>query len=84
MIVISAVGDNSPASRAEIEPGSVVVAVDGTPVAGKTLGEAILAIRGDVGTPVTLGLLEGKPPEKRSVTLTREKAAPSAVTHHTP
>jgi carboxyl-terminal processing protease len=73
-IIVSAVSDNSPASRAEIEPGSVVVAVDGKAVAGKTLAEATLAIRGDVGTRVTLDLLEGKPPVKRTLVLTREKA----------
>jgi Do/DeqQ family serine protease len=65
--VISAVEPGSPAARAGLEPGMVVVAVDGTPIeSGRALANAIgLAERGQA---LTLTVLDGE--RRRRLTLT--------------
>src|SRR4051812_49220195 len=59
--VVNSVIENSPASRAKIQPGSVIVAVDGVPLEGLSMSEVVQAIRGEQGTTITLDLLEGTP-----------------------
>lgn len=48
---------NTPAERAGVKAGDVILAIDGNPMNGKPLLESILLIRGPSGTPVTLTLL---------------------------
>jgi carboxyl-terminal processing protease len=45
-----------PAEQAGVRAGDVIVAVDGTDIAGQTLEEAVSRIRGPLGTSVTLTL----------------------------
>ena len=71
--VVRAVSENSPAGRAGIKPGDVVVSVNGTNAFGMTFAELMQAIRGDEGTQVTLELDDGTPEGRRQVTLTRER-----------
>ena len=49
--------EESPALKAGVEVGDVVLEVDGEPVGGKTVDEVINQVRGPVGTKVTM-LLE--------------------------
>jgi C-terminal peptidase prc len=55
-IVITQPFPAGPAARAGIRTGDVVVAIDGEPVAGRTLGDVVDQIAGPVGAQVLLGL----------------------------
>ena len=46
--------DGSPAERAELEPGDVILGVEGESVEGKSLQEVVDLVRGPVGSRVTL------------------------------
>ena len=60
----------SPAEKAGLRAGEVIVSVDGIAVAGLTLEQVVAKIRGPVGTNVTLGLqdLDGS---QRTLTIVR-------------
>src|SRR5918995_4923901 len=57
--------EDSPAKRAGIREGDVVVSVDGKSLAGRTSQEATTQIKGPAGTSVTLGVLAGGEGEPR-------------------
>lgn len=59
----------SPASRENLRRKDRIVAVDGKPVDGKTLAEAVAMIQGDNGVPVVLSIERGA--EKFNVTIIR-------------
>lgn len=62
--------DDTPAFRAGIEPGDLVSHLDGEPVLGLTLAEAVEKMRGGVGTDILLTIRRaGRPPF--DVTITR-------------
>jgi len=63
--------DDTPASKAGIMPGDLIFALDGEPVQGLTLQEAVEKMRGKVGTPIKISIRRaGKDPF--DVSLTRE------------
>lgn len=68
----------SPAYRAGIRPGDVVTHIDGESTEDMNFAEAVLTIRGEPGTEVTLGILRDS--ETRDVTITREVIDLSTVT----
>lgn len=54
--------DGTPAQRAGIEPGDIIVKLDGKPVKGLSLTDAVDAMRGEAGSKVDLTILrEGNP-----------------------
>jgi carboxyl-terminal processing protease len=61
----------SPAAKAGIEPGDVVVSVDGESIAGKSSAEATARIKGPEGTDVTIGVLDAGAGKVRRLKLTR-------------
>ena len=68
-LIIRAVHPSGPASRSGIAHGEEVVSVNGQTLQGKTYQEAVMLIRGDIGTSVKLGL-QG-PQGERTVSVVR-------------
>jgi len=71
--VIVAPMDGSPAQKAGIRPGDIIVKVDGADTAGLSLPEVVRRILGRAGTQVTLTLAVPRTGETRTVTIRREK-----------
>jgi carboxyl-terminal processing protease len=63
----------SPADRAGIEVGDLVVSVEGESLAGVNSEVAVAKIKGPEGSEVTLGVLRPSNGERRSLRLTREQ-----------
>ncbi|MEO1027887.1 MAG: S41 family peptidase [Pseudomonadota bacterium] len=70
--------DDTPASRAGLQTGDLLTAIDGNPIIGLTLTDAVRDMRGEVGTDITITVIrEGR--EAFDVTLTRETIRPKSV-----
>ncbi len=68
-LIIRAVHPSGPASRAGIAHGEEIVSVNEQTLQGKTYQEAVMLIRGEIGTSVKLGL-QG-PQGERTVSVVR-------------
>jgi carboxyl-terminal processing protease len=68
--VISPIED-TPAYRAGLKPGDLIIKLDETNVKGLTLNEAVKRMRGKPNTDITLTILRKGEPKPRIVTLTR-------------
>jgi len=80
-IVIVAPFRDSPADKAGIRAGDVILTVDGESTAGWTVGQAVRLIRGPQGSEVTLGVLH-ESGESEDITITRAVIAiPTVFTH---
>jgi carboxyl-terminal processing protease len=79
-VVIAAPMDNSPAQRAGLRPGDVILKVDGENIANRRLDEVVGHILGPVGTQVTLTILDPRTGNTRDVTLERAKITIDNVT----
>ena len=64
--------DDTPAAKAGIQAGDLIVEIDGTQVQGMTLNEAVDKMRGKVNTPITLTVVRQGKPEPFDVKLTRD------------
>jgi carboxyl-terminal processing protease len=78
-IVIIRPYPNSPAEAAGVQAGDVIIAVDGESTEGWSVDEAVLRIRGEKGTEVTIGVqrLDGSTAE---FTITRDEVQVDSVT----
>jgi carboxyl-terminal processing protease len=74
--------DNTPASRAGITTGDIIVKVDGQPINGLTLDKIVNELRGPVGSKVTLDIARKKVPAPITVTLERQIIKVASVKHH--
>ncbi|HUO43661.1 MAG TPA: S41 family peptidase [Burkholderiales bacterium] len=63
--------DDSPAARADIKPGDLIVKLDDTAVKGMTLADAVKRMRGKPDTKITLTIVRKGNPKPLVVTLTR-------------
>jgi len=71
--------DNSPASRANVQAGDVISAIDGQNAAGMSVSDVSNKLRGAMGTSITVTFLrDGE--EARDVVLTREVIKIESVT----
>ena len=69
--VVAPIAD-SPAARAGMQAGDLIVRVDGEPVAGMPLAEAIARMRGQPGTQVSLAIRRSGIDNEITVALTRD------------
>lgn len=69
-IVIQAVISPSPADSAGINPRDIILSIDGRPIRGRNLQEAVDELRGEPGSEITLEILTPEA-ETREVTLVR-------------
>ena len=65
--------DDTPASRAGLQAGDLILKVDDTFVKGKTLSEAVGLLRGPVDSEVELSVLSEGAEKPRRVTLVRDR-----------
>lgn len=73
--------DETPAANAGIQGGDLITHIDGTPVVGKTLTEAVKEMRGPVGSPITITVIRDEEPAPFEVKITREKILVRSVRH---
>ena len=73
--------DDTPASRAHLQPGDYITAINGSSIVGQPLDEAVKQMRGPVGTAITLTIAREKT-DPFTVRLVREVVAIKSVTHH--
>src|SRR5712664_563440 len=73
--------DDTPASKAGIQPGDLIFALDGEPVQGMTLQEAVEKMRGKVGSPIKLGIRRSNK-DPFDVTLNRDTIKVKSVRYH--
>src|SRR5581483_395756 len=64
--------DDTPAAKAGIQAGDLIFALDGEPVQGLTLQEAVEKMRGKVGSTIKLSIRRASVKDPFDVTLTRE------------
>lgn len=64
--------DDTPAERAGVEAGDLVIRLDDTPVKGMTLGEAVRIMRGAPGTEITLTIIREGIEKPLKLTITRD------------
>lgn len=72
-LVVVAPIDGSPAQRAGLRPGDIILQVNGDDITSAPLEQAIQRILGPAGTQVTLTIVQSSDGHTRQVTLTRAK-----------
>ena len=79
-VVIVAPIDNSPAQRAGLKPGDIILKANGEDLDGLPLEQAISKILGPAGTQVTLTVMDPQTGATRDITLTRARITFQNVT----
>ncbi len=79
-VVIVAPYEGSPAQKAGVKPGDIIVKVDGVDVTGMSLDSVVQRILGPAGTQVTVTLEDPNTKQQRSLTITRAKISIHNVT----
>ncbi len=64
--------DDTPASRAGVEAGDLVIRLDDTPVKGMTLAQAVKLMRGKPGTDITLTVVRKGKDQPFKIVITRD------------
>jgi len=79
-VVIVAPIDNSPAQRAGLRSGDIIMGVDGRDITGLPLDQVVARISGPIGTSVQLGVLDPQRHRLRSITIVRAEIKLENVT----
>jgi carboxyl-terminal processing protease len=70
LVRVTAAIPNTPAARAGLQAGDLIIRLDDQPVDGMTLADAVAKMRGEPGTPIELTIRRAQ--EEISVSLVRE------------
>jgi carboxyl-terminal processing protease len=81
-VVIVAPIDGSPAQKAGLQPGDIILKVDGENMAGLPVDQVVSRILGPAGTSVTLTILSPGTEQTRDVTLARAHITLQNVAWH--
>ena len=79
-VVIVAPIDGSPAQKAGVRPGDIIVAVNGEDVTGQTLEQVVSKVLGPAGTTVQITLKDSRTGKERTVTIQRARIKINNVT----
>jgi len=71
--------DDTPAARAGIQPGDLIIKIDETPVKGMSLTEAVKKMRGEPGTKIVLTVLREGAAEPLTFDMKRDVISVSSV-----
>ncbi|HEY1837275.1 MAG TPA: S41 family peptidase [Rhizomicrobium sp.] len=74
--------DDTPAAKAGIKPGDFIAAIDGTPVQGMSLDDAVTRMRGPDGSKITLTMLRVGTKKPFDVAITRAHVEMQSVKFH--
>jgi carboxyl-terminal processing protease len=74
--------DDTPAAKAGIKPGDFIAAIDGTPIQGMQLNDAVERMRGPAGSKITLTVLRSGAKKPFDVGLTRAIVQVDSVKFH--
>lgn len=72
-VQILSVYKDSPAEKAGLQEGDILISIDGRELAGEDVSEIVTWIRGEEGTEVTIGVIRGEKKEKVELTAVRAK-----------
>lgn len=75
--------DDTPAQKADIKTGDIIVRIDDTPVKGLSLNEAVELMRGKPGTDIVLTILREGQEKPLTFTLTRAVIQVKSVKYET-
>ncbi len=81
-LVIVAPIDGSPAQKAGLKPGDIILKVDDKDVSGLPLDQAVDRILGPAGTRVKLTILDPKTTSTKDITLIRASITVRSITWH--
>ena len=71
--------DDTPAQRAGVEAGDLVIRLDDTPVKGMSLADAVKVMRGEPGTDIVLTIVREGVDRPIRITITRDKIRVTSV-----
>lgn len=71
-LVVIAPMDETPAARAGIQPGDIIIELDGDPISADSVDAAVEAMRGEPGTSIVLTVAREGEPAPLKLSLTRE------------
>jgi carboxyl-terminal processing protease len=74
--------DDTPAAKAGLKPGDFIAAIDGTPVQGMSLDDAVTRMRGPDGSKITLTMLRVGTKKPFDVALARAHVEMQSVKFH--
>jgi len=72
LIKVIAPIDDTPADKAGIKPGDLIIEINKTPVKGMSLNDAVQMMRGKPGTKITLTIIRNGADKPLNITITRD------------
>lgn len=81
LVKVIAPMDDTPASKAGVQAGDLIIKLDGKPVRGMSLSDAIEIMRGEPGSKIELTLMREGIAQPRELTLEREVIQVASVRH---
>ncbi|MGI9321985.1 MAG: S41 family peptidase, partial [Pseudomonadales bacterium] len=73
--------DDTPADRAGLESGDLIIQLDGMPVQGMNFSDALDKMRGEPGSDITMTVMKAGASTPSEITLTREVITIASVRH---